>query len=197
MWSYNLLFFIVLSREVTAPKPFGFFLGKINEYKARGIVQSYNIVSIQGLQSFRSRVTCTLSDGKEITGDSSQCYQEKKRISEDKAVEDALNKIDDYIKETTQCSASVQSRLNQEMSKDKVYKGKLNNLLFQKLKRGMPDYKTTDRDSDGNFQCTVSHLLFGIVSGSKFSTKKEAENSAAWRAWSILLDKGIIKYDVN
>ena len=138
-----------------------------------------------------------MRDGKEITGDSSRYYQGRKGISEDKATEDALNKIDDYIKETTQ---SVQSRPNQEMSlspKDKVYKGKLNNLLFQMLKRGMPDYKTTDRDSDDNFQCTVSHLLFGSVSGSKFPTKKEAENSAAWRAWSILLDKGIIKYAVN
>ena len=65
--------------------------------------------------------------------------------------------------------------------KEKVYKQKLNNYIQHELRESLPKY-TTESVGTG-YQCVIVHGLFGSIQGSIFPTKKEAENSAAWRAW--------------
>ena len=186
-----IIVFTVLSREVVHPSSPGHYRAKINEYKTKGIIESYKISSHQQDISFRSKIDCKMAEGEVITGDSKLHYLGKKAISEEKAAEDALCKINK--KQLPQCSRPSTVHETSLNPNDKKYKSILNNLLFQKLKMEMPNYISV-QDHQGNFQCTISHSLLGkVVSGSKFQTKKEAENSAAWRVLSLFKENELHK----
>ena len=70
---------------------------------------------------------------------------------------------------------------NSVSPKEKVYKQTLNNYIQHQKRESLPLY-TTESVGHG-YQCVIVHSLFGSIQGSIFPTKKEAENSAAWRAW--------------
>lgn len=155
-------------------------------------------------------MTCSLTKGQTLTGDSVRYYTGKKGIAEEMAAKHVIAQINAQIEQ----SASVHSTAIEEphvtaavkvapqrtttttpatdsgsmpASTVKIYKQNLHNLLVQKLKEAIPIYHTAARDEQGNYQCTISHRLFGsAITGNKFPSKKEAENSAAWRAWLML-----------
>lgn len=188
----------------------GQFRGLLNQYRMKGVITEYHFETSENTKeqgSFKSTVTCSLTSGEEAVGDSVNYYTGKKGISEEMAAKNALAKIEQFIKSSssdhtvTMTSTNPPSVSNVTMPKSlfvgptgstsptstaaKVYKQFLHNLLVQKLRQEIPKYDTK-RDEQGNFQCTISHQLFGSITGSKFPNKKDAENSAAWRAWSKL-----------
>ena len=179
---YIIIEMLVHCRHSEVPK-IGYYRDKLNYLKMIGyFIEQPTMTSELTRQGFRSQVFCKLHDGQEIVGDSVRYYPGKKAISEEKAAEDALSKINACIpksKPLPQPTANSDTPSTNKL----VYKGKLNNLLIQGLKLGMPYYQSV-KDSEGKFQCTVHHAAsFGSVTGGEFLTKKEAENSAAWRAW--------------
>lgn len=70
---------------------------------------------------------------------------------------------------------------NSVSPKEKVYKQKLNNYIQHQLRESLPQYTTESVGT--SYQCVIVHRLFGSIQGGIFPTKKEAENSAAWRVW--------------
>lgn len=185
---------LVLCRDGKVPKQ-GFYRAKLNDYKMKQLVEEWEMSSNQSGQSHRSMIKCRIRGGKIVVGDSIQYYTGKKSISEEKAVEDALNKIDKILSAAyndTQPVLTLETRLNDAATSNqlpKVYKGKLNNFLYQQENLDMPQYKTVEVD-DKQFQCTIHHSVFGSITGSKCLSKKDAENSAAWRAWTHLIQTG-------
>ncbi len=184
----------MLCRDGKVPKQ-GFYRAKLNDYKMKQLVEEWEMSSNQSGQSHRSMIKCRIRGGKIVVGDSIQYYTGKKSISEEKAVEDALNKIDKILSAAyndTQPVLTLETRLNDAATSNqlpKVYKGKLNNFLYQQENLDMPQYKTVEVD-DKQFQCTIHHSVFGSITGSKCLSKKDAENSAAWRAWTHLIQTG-------
>lgn len=80
------------------------------------------------------------------------------------------------------------SRLNKPPNNIYVYKEKLNNYFHGQLKKELPTY--TCKVIDGGFQCFVSHHLFDREFVGKIgATKKEAENSAAKKAWTKMMSR--------
>ena len=183
---------VVLCRDGKVPKQ-GFYRARLNDYKMKQIVEEWDISSKDNGQSYRSMIKCRIRGGRIVIGDSIRYYAGKRSISEEKAVEDALNKIDKILSDTQPAVLTLEpTRVNEAVTSNqlpKVYKGKLNNFLHQQEKLDMPQYKTVEVD-DKQFQCTIHHSVFGSITGSKCLSKKDAENSAAWRAWTHLIQTG-------
>ena len=187
---------IVVGRQGDVLNP-GEYRSKLNELKMNKKITKITPdlkpkqdVQFPNQQVHRCITTCVLPDGKEIVGDSVRYYQGKKSVSEEKAAEDAFEKIKQYYQRKEQLEPTMLEEPVQASKhpNEKIYKQYLHNYLAQQKKAGMAEFHCV-RDGNGDFQCTVSHPSFGKVSGNKFSTKKEAENSAAWKAWIILTAK--------
>ena len=143
-----------------------------------------------------STVTCHLSSGQKIKGDSGDRYVAKK-YAQELAAKDAVTKIAEMdtspvlVLFHTQKSAPAQvsarsSSVTSSPQSSLSCKQDLNNHIQHQKKMKLPEYDTIETDK--GFVCTVRHALLGKngVTGSYYKTKKEAENCAAGKALNSL-----------
>ena len=139
-----------------------------------------------------STVTCHLSSGQKIKGDSGGRYVAKK-YAQELAAKAAVTKIAEMdtspVPFHTQKSAPAQvfsARSSSVTSSPLSCKQDLNNHIQHQRKMKLPEYDTIETDK--GFVCTVRHALLGKngITGSYYKTKKEAENCAAGKALNSL-----------
>lgn len=163
---------------------------------------------------YKATVECVLSNGEIVRGDSKQYYDGKKAIAQEQAAKDAIEQIEHVLKTSmpqntptphapslslnpplhplpdTNVSQGISSPSNPPTN---VYKQELNNYFQGQLRKELPTYKS--EPDVGGFICYVSHPYFQTLFGKDNfvgkvgGTKKEAENSAAWRAWSSIMPR--------
>lgn len=136
-----------------------------------------------------------------LTGDSKKYYP-KKAIAEEKAAENICEqlqkmKIDLPVsgktKASTASSASSVVPATVSPPSQRIFKQCVNNHFQGKLMTDLPVYTTFP--AENGFQCRITHLKFlsligcQNIEGNICSTKKDAENSAAWKVWTIIEDK--------
>ena len=183
----------------------GHYLGLLNHYIQAGVIaplytSSWDVdthCDSQNVTKFKATVKCELlKDGSLIVGDSKRFYNGRKKTAKEMAAKDAIEQIERKIKTT----ASIQNSTIRSMSlpsggaegsKTKVqplltYKQNLNNHFYGKLDDSLPVYDT--KPVENGFQCHITHKRFDskVICGQVCKTKKEAENSAAWRAMVVL-----------
>ena len=157
---------------------------------------------------------CVLFNGHIIQGDSKQYYDGKKSIAQEQAAKDAIEQIEHVLKtsmpqntptppalslslnpplQTLPSSNISQSIPSSSNPPSNVYKQELNNYFQGQLRKELPTYKS--EAVVGGFLCYVSHPYFQTLFGKDNfvgkvgATKKEAENSAAWRAWTKIMPR--------
>ena len=144
-----------------------------------------------------STVTCHLSSGQKIIGDSAG-YVAGKKYAQELAAKAAVIKIAEMdtspvpVPFHTQKSAPAlvfsarSSSVTSSPQSSLSCKQDLNNYIQHQRKMKLPEYDTIETDK--GFVCTVRHALLGKngVTGSYYKTKKEAENCAAGKALNSL-----------
>ena len=184
----------------------GHYQGLLNYYAQTGVIapsysSSWDIEcswnDSQNVTKFKATVKCELlKDGSLIVGDSKIFYDGRKGTAKEMAAKDAVEQIERRIKTTASIQDSTIRSMSlpsggAEGSKTKVqplltYKQNLNNHFQGKLNDSLPVYDTKPVES--GFQCHITHKRFDskVICGQVCKTKKEAENSAAWRALVVL-----------
>lgn len=152
-----------------------------------------------------------MSNNSVIRGDS-QRYYEKKGVAQEMAARDAVEQMQQIgtilpvrCKVTQSLSlptgdltnpivtSSIRTQTATPSSR-RVYKQELNNYFQGVLRLTLPIYNT--QCVDNGYKCHITHkelpTLIGCpsISGQECPAKKLAENSAAWRAWTMFENKG-------
>ena len=181
----------------------GEFRIKLNTLNQQGVVTRYSYydcINPNDTTMYYSAVTCHLSSGQKIKGDSGG-YVARKKCAQELAAKAAVTKLTEIdtspLSFHTQKSAPAQTHVSSgklssvtssPLQSSLCCKQDLNNYIQHQKKMELPEYDTTAADTDKGFICTVRHALLGKngITGSYYKTKKEAENCAAGKALKFL-----------
>ena len=172
-------------RIYPAPQTSGSNKTRLNEYVQSKILRSVEWLKDDEKQDFkrtpgfRSFVEVELPNGQKVNADS-QNYYPSKIASREVAASNVIKAIGPLL--TGACKHADQSlnvsKAPSSTGKRLICKEKLNNELHGNYHTNVPKYSTLEV-GEQLFQCTISHHLFGTVTGSCCKSKRQAEDSAA------------------